>query len=1085
MTEYWKHVWQSSEVLGDYISAHHYLFERCVVLELGAGCTGIPGLVAAKCGADLVIFTDHPESKEAFNILEQNCIGNDLNRNSFLIRNLDWNEPNFNQILDDVLVLHYILAADVFYDITVFGAFLHTVGLLLQQYPKATCIFAYEERNSNWSIEDLLLLNELCCRRIRVIDTDLHTIHIGIIISKREKETNNARHRCPTASMKHILYNDMVLDLLDPDTVVNTKVKDVFEMLIVADFMEASRIFAGIEGGATQSRLIFIDETGKRYGEWSQSGLNYCLDGFDIVADRIAKWIQMAKKSWNCWSSCSCVTHFQFLIKGMGLSGAEDKENNQKLIDLLKDQHGDIAVEFSLSSDAVVAVATSFQNGGVVIVAGTGSTCRLLKADNSVHGVGGWGHQIGDGGSAFWIARRIASFTAHVAKEANDDPLIRHVFHEAGEQLGLHLRAISTNFDEAMFDDAPVLLIGSVWQSWELLKDGFINGIKSNGSRIKQVTLYTLLETPALGAAILAAKKLSKTIACEQRTAVFECVWLHFILLCLDWVFDKLCQILEIFEHYKGSQEMNDDILEDGDVIPGQSWIMCNMCFRSASISLSHIVFYLTKCGHIFCDKCLIGIASFQDMACTCLYCKKKVTVCRISRHMPQTVPLPAVQTYFRCPRELLIESMVEIMQVIRFQTTHAACLVKRFSLMQTNYEKLRRFCCKILDEKATLERELASKVGLSKHNNTANNMSTPLLPPVTSAKNLHSTQNIETPKTPVTSENVSKSGTESSVIENSTSSLSESMETPTSREISISSGILMEVHVDEGNNVNNKYIISDVELSKIVLFENIRRSLVERTAGTLLRPIVIDGPLIGASYDQKYAVDDRIGCTENYARRIKPTRKGYRFLTDLFDEQLDEPCCSRCALVNNIEQFRELLLLKLIKFLPNENFGNEIKRHTANCHGILVTSAEALYFNNSNLLRKDCLEESTISGSAMDTSCDLMYSTMIPEIQLDKSKLPVIIPIFRPYNHRLIISLDFIRWKKILQVEERELNISQYKLLVDEQLELRSQFKLLKKLASMLDGQFPCGPSDADIVPLFRHALGLADQAISFSGPS
>ncbi|KAM3719971.1 N-acetyl-D-glucosamine kinase [Dirofilaria immitis] len=766
MTEYWKHVWQSSEVLGDYISAHHYLFERCVVLELGAGCTGIPGLVAAKCGADLVIFTDHPESKEAFNILEQNCIGNDLNRNSFLIRNLDWNEPNFNQILDDVLVLHYILAADVFYDITVFGAFLHTVGLLLQQYPKATCIFAYEERNSNWSIEDLLLLNELCCRRIRVIDTDLHTIHIGIIISKR-------------------------------------------------DFMEASRIFAGIEGGATQSRLIFIDETGKRYGEWSQSGLNYCLDGFDIVADRIAKWIQMAKKKVGIVGPLAAV--------GMGLSGAEDKENNQKLIDLLKDQHGDIAVEFSLSSDAVVAVATSFQNGGVVIVAGTGSTCRLLKADNSVHGVGGWGHQIGDGGSAFWIARRliqcifndeeglhsspypisnikrllleffglcdktgileilytnfdksrIASFTAHVAKEANDDPLIRHVFHEAGEQLGLHLRAISTNFDEAMFDDAPVLLIGSVWQSWELLKDGFINGIKSNGSRIKQVTLYTLLETPALGAAILAAKKLSKTIACEQRTAVFECVWLHFILLCLDWVFDKLCQILEIFEHYKGSQEMNDDILEDGDVIPGQSWIMCNMCFRSASISLSHIVFYLTKCGHIFCDKCLIGIASFQDMACTCLYCKKKVTVCRISRHMPQTV-----QTYFRCPRELLIESMVEIMQVIRFQTTHAACLVKRFSLMQTNYEKLRRFCCKILDEKATLERELASKVGLSKHNNTANNMSTPLLPPVTSAKNLHSTQNIETPKTPVTSENVSKSGTESSVIENSTSSLSESMVT-------------------------------------------------------------------------------------------------------------------------------------------------------------------------------------------------------------------------------------------------------------------------------------------------------------------
>ncbi|VDK65978.1 unnamed protein product [Onchocerca ochengi] len=334
--------------------------------------------------------------------------------------------------------------------------------------------------------------------------------------------------------------------------------------MIIADFMEASRIFAGIEGGATQSRLLFVDESGKRIGEWNHSGLNYCLDGFDMVADRIAKWIQMAKKEVGIVGPLGAV--------GMGLSGAEDEENNQRLISFLKEQHGDIAVEFSLSSDAIIAVATAFQNGGVVIVAGTGSTCRLLKADSSVHGVGGWGHQISDAGSAFWIARRliqcifdeedglhpspysiskikrlfleffglcdktgiletlytnfdkskIASFTAHVAKEANDDPLIRHVFRDAGEQLGSYVRAISRNFDEEMLDNAPLLLIGSVWQSWELLKDGFACGIKSNGNRIKQITLYTLLETPALGAAILAAKKLGKTLACEQRTAVFE-----------------------------------------------------------------------------------------------------------------------------------------------------------------------------------------------------------------------------------------------------------------------------------------------------------------------------------------------------------------------------------------------------------------------------------------------------------------------------------------------------------------------------------------------------------------------------------
>ncbi|VDP25207.1 unnamed protein product [Onchocerca flexuosa] len=154
---------------------------------------------------------------------------------------------------------------------------------------------------------------------------------------------------------------------------------------------------------------------------------------------------------------------------------------------------------------------------------------------------------------------------------------------------------------------------------------------------------------------------------------------------------------------------MNQEILDEDDIIPGQSWIACNMCCRSASISPSRIAFYLTRCGHIFCNKCLI------DTTRICLYCKKKITICKISRNMPQKV-----RTYFRCPRELLAESMVEIMQVIRFQTMHAACLAKRFNIMRTNYEKLRRFCCEILQKKTTLERELMNKVGLSDHNNTS-----------------------------------------------------------------------------------------------------------------------------------------------------------------------------------------------------------------------------------------------------------------------------------------------------------------------------------------------------------------------------
>lgn len=57
-----------------------------------------------------------------------------------------------------------------------------------------------------------------------------------------------------------------------------------------------------------------------------------------------------------------------------------------------------------------------------------------------------------------------------------------------------------------------VVCVGSVWKSWELLKEGFMNQLdlyNSEETKIEEFTLLVLKTTVALGGVYLIAKKLN------------------------------------------------------------------------------------------------------------------------------------------------------------------------------------------------------------------------------------------------------------------------------------------------------------------------------------------------------------------------------------------------------------------------------------------------------------------------------------------------------------------------------------------------------------------------------------------------
>ena len=108
----------------------------------------------------------------------------------------------------------------------------------------------------------------------------------------------------------------------------------------------------------------------------------------------------------------------------------------------------------------------------------------------------------------------MARFTLRVVDGAKKgDPLCLSVFKEAGQQLAKHIMAVSDKSDADKFPNGlTVVCMGSVWKSWDLLSQSFIETLKPTLDKFKLLRLVQLTGNGTVGAAVVGARDSGFTV---------------------------------------------------------------------------------------------------------------------------------------------------------------------------------------------------------------------------------------------------------------------------------------------------------------------------------------------------------------------------------------------------------------------------------------------------------------------------------------------------------------------------------------------------------------------------------------------
>lgn len=155
--------------------------------------------------------------------------------------------------------------------------------------------------------------------------------------------------------------------------------------------------FIGVDGGASKTAALVIDEQGTPLGRGLAGASNHLRVGIEEATRNIERAVNKALVEAGI-----AIRNVEYAY--CGIAGSDHPAHRQRVIDSLRIffPRGNFIVD----NDARIALTGAIGfSAGIVVIAGTGSVAFGRNHAGEEFRAGGWGPTLGDEGSGFWIAR--------------------------------------------------------------------------------------------------------------------------------------------------------------------------------------------------------------------------------------------------------------------------------------------------------------------------------------------------------------------------------------------------------------------------------------------------------------------------------------------------------------------------------------------------------------------------------------------------------------------------------------------------------------------------------------------------------